>query len=298
MTIQDTALFKSYIEGNTLREIFIRGYRKSATFSKNPSSIEEYLQEIEPENVIKKAITNYTTNSNYGYDFWQNANENWLVFLHQGRKRHSYTDYHKLMELDGMFRVLRENWDAAKAWLYEPVEKTLIRLGLKEEEIEQEEVDESKTPEDDLPDINDFSGVPEYDDGLEFFDLNVGTRAKTTRLKSNQLSLNFRSNSFKIIFNQQTTKKIKDNQYKFVRLAKNKQGDIVIQLHKVDIPGIIPVNITFNTSSKDTTVNACINSKDLCGKLKKLLNLNGDYFVLHIEELYADFDKANYKITK
>jgi hypothetical protein len=46
------------------------------------------------------------------------------------------------------------------------------------------------------------------------------------------------------------------------------------------------------------TVNACINSKDLCGKLKTLLNLAGDYFVLKVEELYMDYEKANYKISK
>lgn len=290
MTIQDTALFKSYIEANTLREIFIRGYRKSAIFSKNPSSIEEYLNKVEPENVIKKAITNFTTNSNYGYDFWQNANENWLVFLYQGRKRHSYTDYHKLMELDGMFKVLRENWDAAKAWLYEEVEVALKRLGLLEENPKEEK------PEEDLPDVDDFSGVPEYDDGLEFYDVDSGSRCRSNKLKKGQVSLNFRSHSFKIYFNQDDTKKLQQNGYKYVRLAKNKQGDIVIQLHKVE--GLVnnPVNLTFHTSGG--TTNAAINSKDLCEKLKTLLNLTGDYFILKIEELYIDADKVNYKVSK
>ena len=149
-----------------------------------------------------------------------------------------------------------------------------------------------------LPDVDDFSGVPEYDDDLEFFEVSSGSRSKSTRLKANQASLNFRSNSNKLSFNQEATKKIKKNGYKYVRLAKNKQGDIVVQLHKQELPVPNPVNVTFNTNSDGRTVNACINSKDLCGKLKTLLNLTGDYFVLKIEELYMDYEKANYKISK
>lgn len=291
MTIQDTALFKSYIESNTLREMFIRGYRKSANFSKNPTSIEEYLSTVEPEDVIKKAITNFRTNSNYGYDFWYNANENWIVFLNKGRKNHSYTDYHKLMELDGMFRVLRENWDAAKSWLYEDVEKALVRLGLIEEDTEEE-----PETEEELPDVDDFSGVPEADDDLEFFDVGSGSRSRTNRLKKGQVSLNFRSHSFKLTFNQEDSKKLKQNCYKYVRLAKNKQGDIVLQMHKMEGLANNPVNLTFPTSGGST--NAAINSKDLCEKLKTLLNLSGDYFLLKVEQLYMDADKANYKISK
>ena len=155
------------------------------------------------------------------------------------------------------------------------------------------------TIENEEKDITNPSGVSEYDnDDLEFFDVSSGSRSKSTRLKANQASLNFRSNSYKLSFNQEATKKIKKNAYKYVRLAKNKQGDIVVQLHKQELPIPNPVNVTFNTNSDGRTVNACINSKDLCGKLKTLLNLTGDYFVLKIEELYMDFDKANYKVTK
>ena len=353
MIIQDIALFKSFIESNTLREIFLRGYRKSATFSKNPSSVEEFLKNIEPENVIVKGITNFTTNSHFGYDFWQNANDSWLVFLNQGRKRHSYNDKDKLMKLDNMFKVLRENWDAAKAWLYESEEDTLVRLGLAESKSKEEE---PKTPaklfnpkfrvgdtvkgrisgdcckiievnleyqcyltndegaidftrenlwdlvepdiEDDLPDVDDFSGVPEYDDGLEFFDLNSGSRSSFTRLKKGEVSLNFRNKSYKIVFNQEDTKKLKKNEYKYVRLAKNKQGDIILQIHKIEGLTDTPVHLTFTSRNDTNYINAAINSKDLCSKLKTLLNLKGDYFVLKIEELLMDSNKANYKVTK
>ena len=295
MTIQDIALFKSYIESNTLREIYIRGYRKSAIFSKNPSSIEQFLHEVEPEKVITSAITNFTINSNYGYDFWQNANENWLIKLKQGRSRHSYTDYNKLMELDGMFKVLRENWDAAKAWLYEPVEVALARLGLREEEPESEE----KEVVENTPDIKerpDFSGVPEFDEELEFFSISAGSKSHSTRLRKNEASLNFRSNSYKLTFNQDISKQIKDNLYKFVRLGKTKTGDIIIQLHKEEGERM-PVRVTFNNNNSGG-FNACINSKDLCTKLKTLLNLIGDLFILKIDVLSQNYDKINFKVSK
>lgn len=163
-----------------------------------------------------------------------------------------------------------------------------------QEESEREE--EEVVTTDDLPDIDDFSGVPEYDDGLEFFDVGAGSRSRTNRLKKGQASLNFRSHSFKVTFNQEDSKKLKQNNYKFVRLAKNKQGDIVIQMHKLEGISNCPVSLTFNSSNGNN--NATINSKDLCEKLKTLLNLSGDYFLLKVEELYMDFDKANYKISK
>ena len=295
MTIQDIALFKSYIESNTLREIYIRGYRKSAIFSKNPSSIEQFLHEVEPEKVITNAITNFTINSNYGYDFWQNANENWLIKLKQGRSRHSYTDYNKLMELDGMFKVLRENWDDVKAWLYEPVEVALARLGLREEEPESEEKEVMENTSD-TKEGSDFSGVPEFDEELEFFSISAGSKSHSTRLRKNEASLNFRSNSYKLTFNQDISKQIKDNLYKFVRLGKTKTGDIIIQLHKEEGERM-PVRVTFNNNNSGG-FNACINSKDLCTKLKTLLNLIGDLFILKVDVLSQNYDKINFKVNK
>ena len=197
-------------------------------------------------------------------------------------------------EVQTITAIIAEGYELEDGGIVEfDKEKYWMKIDEKPDSIEEEEKEEEV-----VVDINDFSGVPEYDDELEFFEVSSGSRSKSTRLKANQASLNFRSNSNKLSFNQDATKKIKKNQYKYVRLAKNKQGDIVIQLHKQELPVANPVNVTFNTNSDGKTVNACINSKDLCGKLKTLLNLNGDYFVLHIQELYMDYEKANYKIYK
>jgi hypothetical protein len=297
MVIQDIALFKSFIESNTLREIFIRGYRKSAHFSNNPASIEQYFAEVKAEEVIKKGITLFSTNQTFGYDFWQNTHENWLIKLKKGRMGKSYTDYDKLIELEGMFKILRENWDAVKSWAFESVEKTLKRLGLQEDIAEDSKEEEEKVVEVINPaPKEDFSGVPEFDEEFEFFDLNTGSRSRSNKLKKDECSLNFRSNSYKLTMNQEITKKIKTNMYKYVRLGKTKTGDIILQLHKEDSAS--PVNITYNSRKGESAVNACINSKDLCDKLKVLLNLTGDYFILHIEELSANYDKATYKIRK
>lgn len=297
MVIQDIALFKSFIESNTLREIFIRGYRKSTHFSNNPASIEQYLAEVKAEEVIKKGITLFSTNQTFGYDFWQNTHENWLIKLKKGRMGKSYTDYDKLIELEGMFKILRENWDAVKSWAYESVDKTLKRLGLQEDIAEDSKEEEEKVVEVINPaSKEDFSGVPEFDEEFEFFDLNTGSRSRINKLKKDECSLNFRSNSYKLTMNQEITKKIKTNMYKYVRLGKTKTGDIILQLHKEDSAS--PVNITYNSRKGENAVNACINSKDLCDKLKVLLNLSGDYFILHIEELSANYDKATYKIRK
>ena len=347
MNLQDLALFKGFIERETLREIYIRGYRRSVTFANNPSSIEKFLSEVKAEDAIKGAIKKFSINETFGFDFWENTNDNWLAHLKQGRTRHSYADPYKLKNLEGWFITLRENWDAAKSWLYEDVDKAFARMGYVVEKGELKKIIQTKfkigdiikgtisgdickvtgidtehtcylvdddgaidfnkedywelfkeESKEELPNIEDFSGVPEADDDLEFFELNNKGRKGQKRLAEDEMSLNFRSNSYKIAFNQTITSKIQKNQYKFVRLARNKHGEIVIQLHKVEGLSEKPVKITFNTHADSTAINAVINSKDLCTKLKTLLNLTGDYFTLKIQELYMDFDKANYKISK
>ena len=92
------------------------------------------------------------------------------------------------------------------------------------------------------------------------------------------------------------SKQIKDNLYKFVRLGKTKTGDIIIQLHKEEGERM-PVRVTFNNNNSGG-FNACINSKDLCTKLKTLLNLIGDLFILKVDVLSQNYDKINFKVSK
>jgi hypothetical protein len=171
-----------------------------------------------------------------------------------------------------------------------PKECSEIQSQKKEEKEKEEEADTTSTSKDD------FSGVPEFDDELEFFDISAGSKSHSTRLKKNEVSLNFRSNSYKFTFNQELSKKIKDNGYQFVRLGKTKTGDIIIQLHKEEGERM-PVRVTFNNNNSGG-YNSCINSKDMCTKLKTLLNLAGDLFILKIETLSLNIEKANFKITK
>ena len=297
MVLQDIALFKNFIEKNTLREIFIRAYKKSASYAKNPTSIEEYLTSVKAEDVITKGIKLFTANSTFGYDFWQNTSENWLSYLKQGRNFHSYSDCELLIELGGPFNTLRENWDSTKSWKFEDVNVALKRLGLLEDHSEEKE-EEFEGPEEDTSDTEDYSGVPEADDELEFFDLSAGSRKKSIRIKKGYASLNFRNKGYRLSFSQEDTKRMKVNMYKYVRLARNKQGDIVLQLHKVENPQQQQINVNYVLRKGSNYYNASINSKDLCTKLKTLLNLTGDYFILKVEELYMDYDKANYKISK
>lgn len=195
-------------------------------------------------------------------------------------------------EVQTIIGILPEGYELEDGGIVEfDKEKYWMKIDEKPDSIEDVEKDKKV-------DTNDFSGVPEYDEELEFIDVGSGYVRKNKRLKDNQVSLNFRSNSNKLSFNHDATQKINKNQYKYARLAKNKQGDIVVQLHKQELPIPNPVNVIFNTNREGVPVNACINSKDLCAKLKTLLNLTGDYFILNIEELYMDFDKVNYKISK
>lgn len=140
--------------------------------------------------------------------------------------------------------------------------------------------------------VKDFD-IYESNEEFEFFDL---SRVNSHKLRKNECSLNLRSNSNVLTMNQDVTKKIYRAMYKYIRLGRTKNNDIIIQLHK---DGSIPsINITFKCSKRSNTTNACINSKDLCEKLKALLDIDDDYSILNMECLSADYYKATYKLSK
>lgn len=286
MNLKDIALFKRFITDNAVMQIFINKYNGEKGSIKNPATIEDYLCNVDVEQVIPKAFRRFKINSAFGSDFWYTLNQNWLVFHSRMSVSDSYNDSYSLSRLEGVFAVLRENWNTYTPWRYEPVDTARVRYGLIPEEPkpEPEEVPEEEQP------LIEFSDEEE-DDPLADFDFFDDVLPRNYRLKPNEVSINF-NNSNKITFNQFESKTIRESGLKFARLARNKVGDICLIINNRE-----GVNIS-NLAGKANNQNTTINSVNICGKLRNLFHLKPDYSVLSIEKLQTTQEFIIYKITK
>ena len=130
-------------------------------------------------------------------------------------------------------------------------------------------------------------------DPLADFDFFDEERPQFLRLQENEVSLNFNSGSFRITFNMPVSKEIVKTDMKCARLAKAKSGDICLILNRTQ-----GARVSKSASSNGSRFNTTINSKDICTKLRTLLNVRSDYSVLNITRLPSTTDYIIFKITK
>lgn len=286
MTLKDIAIFKHFIADKDLRKPFCSTYRQSHNWAKLPTNIEEYFSNVEPLNVIIKAMRICKPNSAFGYDFWQNLHQDWKEFYAKvSSSNFIQNDDNRLERLEGYYSILRENWnDKDKPWRYESITDAQARLGLPQTE-----------PEDYKP--NKLEPVvekePEEDDGLDFFEIASYKKNGQFKLMADEATINFRSGGYRLTFNQFVTSMIKDYGFTFARLARNKDGEIVIQLNKT-----FGVNVVIGNRTDSHSGNTTIHSKELCTKLKTLLNIKEDYSILNIVEQSRSDKFINFIISK
>jgi hypothetical protein len=291
MTLKEIAIFKRFMAQHELRMNFIKKYRKSIGLTRNPESIEQYFSNVEPQNVILSGVKAFKPNEAMGYDFWQSVNNTWQSYYHKMIASHS-VEHYEASDLIGYFASLRENWDKEKPWVYEPIALAKVRYGLinPEEAVLNEEEDDAEKAaiEQDEP-----ADIKEEDDPLADFDFLDLPTPLNVRLKADEVSLNFNSNSYKITFNRFTTEYIKKAGMTFARLAKNKSGDICLILNRHE--GTKLSKSTYNNGARE---NITINSKEITTKLRTLLNIRADYSVLVIQQLASTSDYMIYKLSK
>jgi len=290
MNLIDIAIFKHFIRSRDLRHNFIKKYKKSRTMTKNPESIEAYLSNVEPESVITKAITLFHPNETFGFDFWNNLDNNWQNFYKHMKADHATDQEVKILSLAGVYQVLCENWDTDKPHLYETREQTIKRLGLaymlhpiKEEEpvkVEEQTKEEEKPLVDSSNDSDPLSDFDFFDDVVP----------RSHKLKSNEVSLNYKD-SYKITFNTQESECIKKSGLTLARLAKkNNDFYLIINNEKGS-------NIS-NLAGRKSKQNITINSKDICVRLRVFLSIKETYSKFTIEKLQSTSDYIIYKLIK
>lgn len=282
MTLSEIAMFKHFCDGHAITKLFISNYRNQVGRIGNPASIEDYLSNVEPHLVIKKAIKFYTANSPFDFDWWDNKNRLWLEYMDSQSMNSGYNRKQEV-ELHGLYAILRHNWDLPVFWDKEDKDRdvTRKRLGLlvADGNVIGQPLPQPKTDED--------------ADELEFFDLGKSISKTNSRtLKDNEVTFNLRDKKGSLTFNKTYTALLREKRYKFCNLARTKSGDIILYLNNER-----GLNIYLGENATKAN-NVAVNSKDLCQYLKTLLNISEHYSVLHIEQVEATDEYMKLKIHK
>jgi len=279
MNLKDIALFKRFLTDNAVMQIFINKYNGEKGSIKNPATIEDYLSNVDVEQAIPKAFRRFKINSAFGSDFWYTLNQNWLTFHSRMSASDSYNDSYSLSRLEGVFAVLRENWNTYTPWRYEPVHTARVRYGLIPDEPKPSEPEEA--PVEPIADSTKEDDSPEID----FIEIDTSKCRKGTSLQKGMISLNKRNHSWRITVNRTDTADIKD--YKFVRLGKV-GSDIVMMFNNSQ-----GINVVLNT---DGYIN--INSSVFVEKLSELMDISDSLSYIRIEQISNQQNSIVYKISK
>ena len=310
----EVALFKHFIESKGMVTVYINTYRKRH-HKTNPISIEEFLATADVNEVCSHAFY-FVINERWGYDYWTQMQKEWLDFLKANEGNYSADEWWKLQ---GINKILRYNWDAAKHWRQENRLTAAIRLGIdlsllgldgkenkepptkmSEEYIREkglEEFEKAKAkPEPECPnhDLIEVTDDDEEDLLGDFMDIELKQKAsERRRLKDNEASVNTYKNSFRFTFNQTISQDIKSRGgYEYAALLRNKQGDVIIKLN--DEKGV-PVQDGSRSRKKSNVV---IHSKALVGKLVDFLGVEREYNIVNVKEVAKTNDFVAYLVTK
>ena len=310
----EVALFKHFIESKGMVTVYINTYRKRH-HKTNPISIEEFLATADVNEVCSHAFY-FVINERWGYDYWTQMQKEWLEFLKANEGNYSADEWWKM---NGITKILRYNWDAAKHWRQEKRLTAAIRLGIdlsllglagkenkepptkmSEEYIREkglEEFEKAKAkPESECKthDLIEFTDDDEEDLLRDFMDIELKPKAnERRRLKDNEASVNTRKKSFSFTFNQKISAEVKERGgYEYASLLRNNQGDVIIKLN--DENGV-PVQDGSRSRRKSNVV---IHSKELVGKLVDLLGVEREYNIVNVKEVAKNNDFVAYLVTK
>jgi len=289
MTLKEIAIFKHFIADKDLRKPFCKVYRASHDFAKLPVLVEDFFPTVEPLAVILSSMRVCAVNSTFGYDFWQDLHQEWKIYYNKIMASNFLSqDDGRLERLEGFYSILRENWnDKEKPWRYEDKTTACIRLGLPP-------IEESPAKDDEPTDTSET--VPQEEkapaDPLADFEFLDAPEKQWTRLNRGDASLNFRSGSFKLTFNRYDSDDVYACRMTYVRLAKNKAGDLCLIFSRSN-----GIRITFATSGRNGK-NLTINSKKLTVQIRTLLNITQEYTIIRINGITSQSDYIIYKLSK
>lgn len=303
----EIALFKHFIDSKGMTTVFINLYRKHH-IKTNPSSIEEFFTVVDAKEVCTEAFY-FVINERWGHDYWTQTQNEWEEFLATNNNDYAANEWWKMQ---GIAKILRYNWDAAKHWKMENRLTAAIRLGI---DLSLLGIDENKdnpapptemskeylrekglevTNDDDDDDVEINGDGLEMDILGDFIDVDIKTHVHDKRrLKNDEISINTRNDTYRITFNQDISNDIKARGgYEYAALLCNKQGDVIIKLN--DEKG---VSVQDGNKTRKNA-NVIIHSQEFVLKLMNLLSINGDYTKANVKEVAKNDDFVAYLVTK
>jgi hypothetical protein len=314
----EVALFKHFIDGKGMATVYINLYRKHH-LKKNPTSIEEFLLKADVNDVCTQAFY-FVINERWGFDYWREMQKEWLEFLSLNENNYAANEWWKM---EGMAKILRYNWDAARHWRKESRYTAALRLGvdlsllglqnkehtapptkmseeyLREKGLEafknSQETTQVKEPECPTHELIEVVDDDDANDLLgDFIDVDLKPKAsERRRLKDNEISVNMRKNTGRITFNQTLSRVIKERGgYEYAALLHNSKGDVIIKLN--DESG---VPVQDGTRSRENS-NVCIHSITFTEKLVEFLGIERDYVIINVSEVAKTDDYVAYLVTK
>ena len=304
----DIALFKHFLGEKGMTTVWINLYRKNH-LPENPTSIEEFLKNVDVENVMMKAFRFYV-NSDYGFDYWSKMTTMWKEFHAANKDNYTADLWYKLT---GISKILRTNWDAAKHWKEESKLTAAIRMGVDLSLIgAQDKIPTAPTTRLSVEYLcektrNEIDNVERLDiktyikgkeaekknifSEFEFLDLHARATARR-RLGDDEMSVNTRSDRARLTFNQKITNEIKARGgYEYAALLKNKKGEVALILN--DEKGV-----TLQDGCKRELSNVTISSKVLVEKVITFLGITKDYDIIKAIEVEKTSDYVVYILTK
>lgn len=321
MTPVEIAYFKHFMFDKALERMYQRYYRRYRITGSprgdkdgNPESIEEFFLKTTVKDVIMKAFffapTNIEARSNYTFDYWKDIDDKWQEYMKSNASNFTNDSWPNLRKT---FAILRQNWDAPFYWKKENYESTEevykrmhINLPLPEvlwghggviiskSKEEDEQVESADTPLLDFqsPEVSALYN-PKVPDPLADFEFFEAPNPPGLKLKYDEVSLNFNSDSYKLTFNIAVSEEIKNSGLELVRLAKNKAGDICLILNNHQ-----GTRLRWSHRCSKQRENVMINSKNMTTTIRTYLLVKSDYSVLNIEKLNSTPEYLIYKLTR
>ncbi len=264
MKVANIALFKQFLTEKGAEKMFTGMYRQYA-FPDNPESVEDYLKEVDSENVISNAFKFPQNLIQYGPDYWFGLEQAWEKRLKDATEAGS-----RIYSAHASSRVAKMASKPLEMWHGPAFEKK--RKPAPEEA--------TTTPR------NGATEEQHVLSGFKFFDIK---KSSNRRLKINEVSINTKTSN-SLTFNKTISEEICKSKLKYMQVGQLGEENALFFVFSNDENGIPH---RYNESN----INIC--NKALVTRINEFFEQSGDYNILHISKNMAKSkDYLTYKITK
>ncbi len=290
MKVANIALFKRFLTEHGVNTIF-KGLYNQYHFEENPEGVEDYLKQVDCQNVILTAFKFPKTMDNYrfGQDYWTGMAVKWETLVGKMTKEGYYNTFHKAVERyqreaetplerfnKGLRDIIKKRWQEQMQEEEKKQQPETVKIPTAHEKTV---ITESGAVQ--SPGLRDFGS-------FEYFDL---SKKSSPKMQEDEFSISSKKGSYKLTFNKRVTEQISMAGLKNFRIGQDKiTGEVRILF------GNFEDGMEF-TISKST--NLTIANKSLVGILTNVFGLKEALTTLYLSRNLANSkDYIVFRITK